>query len=202
MGLQRITEPDGEPVDLAEAKDHARVTHDKEDALIEIYLRSARMWAEGFTHRAFISQQWQLTAMRFPISDKEIELPKGRLLSVEQVQYIDNDGATQTLRDLTPSPTIPGDLQIDTSSDEGGRIRPKFDESWPEARSDTFSAVTILFTVGYGTAPQDVPDPIRQAILVMVADAFETRQEIIIGAPVANIKTIDNLLNPYRILRF
>ncbi len=47
MSLKRITAPSVDPIDLATAKLHMRVTHSEEDALIPIYISAAVAYLDG-----------------------------------------------------------------------------------------------------------------------------------------------------------
>jgi len=54
----------------------------------------------------------------------------------------------------------------------------------------------ITFTAGYGLDPQDVPAPLRQAMLLLVAQGFEHRD----GAPSSLPLMVDALTMPYRVV--
>jgi uncharacterized phiE125 gp8 family phage protein len=55
--------------------------------------------------------------------------------------------------------------------------------------------------VGYGDAPADVPEPLRQAIKHLVAHWYENRGLIAIGHTVAVLPlTVAALIAPYRVL--
>lgn len=61
--LERVTEPDIEPVTLAELKTHVRAysSNTDEDSLLTGLITEARQWAEHRTGRALIDQEWRLT---------------------------------------------------------------------------------------------------------------------------------------------
>lgn len=64
---------------------------------------------------------------------------------------------------------------------------------------DVFQAWRCDYTVGWG-ATADIPDPIIQAIKIVVADMYENRQSVIVGKIVSEIpKTAQYLMNPYKI---
>ena len=70
--------------------------------------------------------------------------------------------------------------------------------SWPFITAATGGAV-IAFTAGFGPSPTDVPQPIRQAMLMLVAHWYEHRDPIEIGQPDTAIpKAVSDLLAPYR----
>ncbi len=59
--LDRLTQPDMEPVTLTEMKNHLRVDDDwtTDDTKITGLIKTARLWYEQETYRALIDQQWQ-----------------------------------------------------------------------------------------------------------------------------------------------
>jgi uncharacterized phiE125 gp8 family phage protein len=61
------------------------------------------------------------------------------------------------------------------------------------------NGIEIDFTAGYGDAPADVPQPIRQALLLLTAHWYENREPVEIGAAATVIpNSISELLSPYR----
>jgi hypothetical protein len=66
MPSQLVSGPAVEPVTLTEAKAHLREIDSTQDALIGTLISAARLHAETVCRRAFINQQWKMTADRFP----------------------------------------------------------------------------------------------------------------------------------------
>jgi hypothetical protein len=66
--LERVTPPDGEPVDLASMKRHLRTftSATDEDADITAHITAAREWVEDYTGRALLDQTWKLTLQGRP----------------------------------------------------------------------------------------------------------------------------------------
>lgn len=203
MGLSIQTAPTSEPVTLNDVKQHLRLTTDDEDSILQLYIQSAREWAEDVTHRALITQTWNCTFDRFPIGRGEIYLPKGRCQSITQITYTDDADATITL--TGPSAGSPGgtDYQEDLSSDEGGRIAPPHDDDWPsDVRPWTPGGISVRFVAGYGTGTA-VPAAIRTAIMFRVADLFRFRgEEDIAEVRGAGTDAAQDLLEDYRIHRW
>ena len=57
----------------------------------------------------------------------------------------------------------------------------------------------VNYKVGYDSI-SDIPDPIIQAIKIMVSDMYENRQSVIVGKIVSEIpKTAEYLMQPYKI---
>ncbi len=186
MGLKLITGPTEEPVSLAEAKAQLREKTTDNDTEITSLIPRARQYVEDFTHRALITQTWELALDAFPAW--AICVPKAPLASVTSIQYVDVDGNTQMLAS--------SDYVVDTKS-EPGRITPAYGKSWP-ATLDGVNAVTITFTAGYGNAAA-VPKPIVEAIELQV-EILHDRPDEAYMAVIERAR--DALLNHYRVWTF
>jgi len=191
MSLELVTAPTVEPVSLQEAKDHLRVDNDVEDALIEALIAAARQHLDGrdgWLGRQLMTATWDLTLNDFPGPDF-IRLPLPPIQSITSITYVDTAGASQTFEASKYS----------LSADK--HWRPRVDlahnESWPSTRNQR-DAVTVRFIAGYGVQ-RDLPAPIRAAMLLMVGNLFENREEINIGNIVNLIPTAAALLTPYRV---
>lgn len=194
--LSLIEGPALEPVTLDEAKNQARIDTDDDDDLITAFIAAAREYAETFTHRAFITQRWQLTFDGgFP---RKINLPKPPLQSVEDITYIDLNGAMQTESSTLYVVSAPSGPKADF-----GFVVPAYSVIWPTTRS-IIDAVTVPFTCGYGDDPGDVPELIKAAIRLHVAEFYKMREQSVeIRGTVAQTPFgVDALLWPYRAMRF
>lgn len=186
---QLKTGPTTEPLTLAEAKTHLRVTSSDDDTYIEdTLIVAARQHAELVTRRSFITQTWTLYADEF--LDLFL-LPRPPLVSVTHVKYIDDDGAQQTLDASVYS--------VDTVS-APGHVYLAYDQSWPSARPIR-NAVEIEYVAGYGAAA-DVPLGLKQAMLLLIGHLYEHREAVndfnVFSVPMG----FDELLWPYRVLSF
>jgi len=200
MGLKLITAPGigspstpTEPITLEEARAHIHAFTDvtEEDTLIEALITAARAFAENYTNRVFLTQTWELVLDAFPSGI--LELPKAPLQSVTSIIYIDNDGTEQTLAASA--------YKQDTVTDPG-RIAPAYGTIWPSTRSEP-NAVTIQFNAGYGDQAANVPQPIRQAMLLMIAHLYDNRAAVETGGDFYRLPLgVDALLAQYRVLRW
>lgn len=192
MGLALYTAPVIEPVTLNEAKAHLRVDHNNEDALVTSLIKAAREYAEMFTNRALISQVWEMTLDYFPACNV-IELPKPPLQSVSSITYVDTNGDTQTWNS--------SNYQSDNTT-VFGRITPAYGVEWPSTQS-VVNAVTIRFLAGYGDDVTEVPQSIRQGILMVISDLYDGRQSSVLGVSVSPAPmTAKLLLSSERAVRF
>jgi len=190
MALTLASPPSVEPVSLAEAKAHCRVEHDEDDTLISALIPAAREHVEAVTKRVLITQEWTWKLDAFPC---QFNMPKPPLQSVESITYVDSAGNTQTLD--------AAEYRVDNDC-EPGRITEAYDASWPTTRLVT-NAVTVAFTAGYGQAGTDVPQPIRQAILLLIGHWYENRESVAVGVSVAELpQAVEALLSPYRMVYF
>tara|TARA_R110000868_G_scaffold29889_25_gene111156 strand:+ start:3717 stop:4304 length:588 start_codon:yes stop_codon:yes gene_type:complete len=186
--LTEATAPAAEPLSTAEAKAHLRVDVADDDDLIDRIIGAARRQAETFTGRALIGQTWDLDLDCFP--GWTIDVPKPPLQSVSQIEYLDADGVSQVLSSSL--------YRVDARR-QPGRITPAYGEVWPVTRGTT-NAVTVRFVAGYGAAGSDVPEDIRQAMLLIVGDLYEHREETITGTIVGRIpRSASALLHPYKV---
>jgi hypothetical protein len=188
-----VTPPAAEPVDVAELKDWVRVVTEADDELLAGCVIAARFHVEQITGRALITQTWDYFCDTFPYGgyyplrfafatpffstvprlspgfpSGELALPWAPAQSVTFVKYLDGTGATQTL-----DPTL---YQFDGNRIPG-RILPAYGQVWPVTRLQP-NAVQVRYVAGFGANPTDVPEPLRQAIKVLVAAMYENREAV------------------------
>jgi uncharacterized phiE125 gp8 family phage protein len=185
MSLTLVTPSATEPVTLSEAKAHLKVDTTADDTLIASLITGARARAEWHTGRAFITQSWTLWLDAWP-QNGPIEIPLPPLQSVTQVRVYALDD--------TPNVLDPAVYQVDAAS-APARLALK-ETSAPPTNLRAVNAVEIAFTAGYGAAA-GVPQPIKQAILQIVADLYAHRgdEEGIVSF------AAQALLAPYRIFK-
>lgn len=209
-----ITPPASEPLTLGEAKAQLRLETADDDAQVNGQILAARMYVEEICWRGLVTQVWELVAAGWPHERpwatlgfpfeygvvafqhlqnhlEGIELPKGNLVSVGSVKYIDTLGVQQTLVENT-------DYVVDTVS-KPGRVRLAFDKFWPEHRAQ-WDAVRIQYTVGW--SPDQVPQPLKQAMLLLVSHFYENRTLELPGRLTPLQFSIDSLMAPYSLKRF
>lgn len=175
MGVVVTSGPPEEPISIAEAKAYARVDIDDDDELIAAMIVAARQWSESFANRIWIETAFQWTLDGF---FNQFCLPRCPVISVDQFDYVDQQGVTQTL--------APSGYQVDTTDPLEARIRPAYNQHWPVARA-VYSAVTIDFTAGFGPDADSVPELVKQAIKVVVNDFYEHRESFIAGTSIAKV---------------
>lgn len=156
-----------EPVTLQETKTHLRIDSADEDAYIASLITAAREQLEDYMCRAIIQQTLVYVRDRWPESS-EIILPGGQLLSVVAVTYKDVAGSEyQFTNFLTDTESKPGRIILAPNA------------SWPTAQLYPVNPIRIEYQVGYGAAATDVPQKVKQAILLLVGHLYEHREETI-----------------------
>jgi uncharacterized phiE125 gp8 family phage protein len=191
MRFRVVTPPASEPVTLAEAKAHLRLESTEDDTYVSALIQAARQHVEEVCWRGVVTQTREAVLEAFPHEDA-VELPGGSLGAITSATYVDADGATQTLdADVYEADTV----------SVPGRLVLAYGKDWPSTRCQ-WDAVRIRYTVGWAVA--DVPAPIKQAMLLLVAQLYENRvPEVVGGVSLARIAfAIDALLAPYRLARF
>ena len=180
--------PDAEPLTLADAKEHLRVDFTDADDLIISYISAARHDCEMVQGRTYITQTWRLTLDEFPDSDQVILLPNPPVQSVELIQYLDGDGAWQTMS--------ADDYVVDTDY-LPPRVFLSSGASWPSAL-DRKGSVKITYVTGYGDDETDVPELVKQSIRLRVGDYWTTAQTAVVGTISGVNKAVDWTTNLLR----
>ena len=171
----------------AEAKSHLKITVTTDDTLIDNLIKAARESAEVFTNRFFI--QTVLSQYGDNFTDLYY-LFKSPLIGVDKIQYYDIDDSLQVLST---------DVYITDLIHQPARIGLKPNQSFPNL-ADRLNAVICIYKVGYGTAASDVPEAIRQAVLLTVGNWYENRQNVVVGHSVNELpKSAQYLLEQYKV---
>lgn len=189
MSLRLITPATALPVSLATAKQHLRVEHSEDDALITSMIRAAARSAEQQLNRVLMSQTWQLLIDAFPAA--EIRLERPRVQAITSIVYVNTAGADVT---LNPSLyTLDADLLP-------GWVLPALGTTWPATREQA-NAVRVTFVSGYGNDAASVPDDVAAWLLLQVGALYRNREAFGQGLTVAELpgRFADGLLDAQRI---
>lgn len=173
--LQRLSAPLVEPVSLDEAKEQCRIRHSSADARLTRLIRSAREQAEQLTRRALIRQVWQQTQCAIGPC---IPLQRWPVLQVGAV-LVDGD----QLADDAFSVRLGDGAYVVVPGVACG------------------AEVVVTFDAGYGDAPADVPESLRDWMLVKIADAYNNPSSVVIGTINSRLDFVDGLLAPFEVPR-
>jgi uncharacterized phiE125 gp8 family phage protein len=182
-----LTAPAAEPLSLAEAREFLRVEHGDDDELIGALIAGARMHVEMQTRRALITQSWRLALDAWPESGR-IDVRPAPLQAVIAARLYDAEGEARPL-----------DLQSFVRVLDGTEIA--FVPWAMPAPERAFGGIELDLRVGYGDAGVLVPEPLRQAIRLLVAHWYENRAPVAIGHETAALpETVTALIASHRLL--
>ena len=180
-----VGEPAVEPVSLAEAKAHLRIDHAADDGLIEGLVTAARSHVERETGIAVIEQVWRLYLDDWP-GDRCVRLRRHPVRRIEAATIFDADGEAHRVPDAW--------LRLDTVSRPA---RLQVSDAAPPGAS--MNGIEIEFAAGLAETPAEVPDALKRAILLLVAQWYEFRGAY--GAkdqPVVVPAGFERLIAPWR----
>lgn len=174
------------PVTLEQVRFHLRNEDLRfDDELLKTYIRAAAGYVERQYGLALLTQTIKQYHNGFPcLSDTPLLLRIAPMVSITSVEYTDTDGAPQT---WTSSEYTSGRLDL------GGFIVPKQNYTWPGSVAALPNAVTVTYQAGFGAKPSTLPAPVTQAILLMIADMYQRREDNVQAMPRAS----ENLLLPW-----
>jgi uncharacterized phiE125 gp8 family phage protein len=185
MKFTVTTPPALDPLSIEEVKTHCRVTSVDEDGLIAGYILAARQYVESICGLALITQ----TITAYFDSFYGIWLPRWPVQSVSSVSYLDSTAVSQPLAT---------DVYYADVRARPAFIAAAYSQCWPQSYYQQ-NAVTVVFVAGYGATPGSIPEPIRQAMLMLIGHWYENRESAT-TAPLTDAPTSTKaLLAPYRV---
>ncbi len=181
-----IIGPAIEPVSLSEAKAWLKLDSADEDGIVTALVTAARSSVEAASRRLLISQTWRLVLDAWPAGGiVRVQLSPFKALLA--VRSFDINGVA-TMSD-------PANFIVDKAS-EPARIIPVNYVAPVTGRP--FAGIELDLLLGYGPAATDVPQPLRQAMLLLIALWFENRGDGIGGAGEALPPDIHALVAPFK----
>ena len=192
MAIKVITAPSAEPVTLTEAKAQCRVDITTDDTLITSYIAAARRLCERIDWRAYMTQTLEVWLDAWPATDI-LKIPRPPLQSVTSITYYDQSNVAATLSSAS--------YFVDTVS-EPGRVVLNYGYTWPSTILRETNGIAVRFVAGYASAG-NVPQTIKQAILLVVGHWYENREAVLVGAMSRDIEFgVKSLLDIERAMRF
>jgi len=171
----------------AEAKTHLKVDTDADDTYIDNLISAATESAQIFTNRYFINS----TIIQYGDTWSDIAtLFKSPVSSVDEITYYDSDNSLETLATS---------VYLTDVNHQPARIGLKPNQSFPSL-ADRISAVIVEYTVGYGSSAANVPEGIKEAVLLTVGNLYENRQEVVVGRIATELpKSAQYLLEQFKV---
>jgi len=172
-------------VSVTDIKAQLRIDSSDENDLLGYYIDAATDMAENYCNRHFITHQYKLY-FNEKVDKASLIFPNCTLEeagSNKPVNWVDENGAAQSSDkayiDAFSNPSL-----VYLSSDFPNT-------TLKDNASNTFY---FWFNTGYGTASSDVPEAIKQAIKLIVADMYYFREDRKRQFPMAS----QILLQPYK----
>lgn len=213
-GLKITSQTNITPVTLNEVKQTLRIDPDNfdQDAELTMMLRSSIKVLEEYTGRSFITKTYELALDRIPYTQDDrliegfstgpfmdrtsnyITLPKSPLVAVSSFKYYNDADVESTF--------ATSNYYVDNYSDTP-KIVLRRSQTFPDVASlRVANAFIITFTAGYGTAPKDIPETLKQAINIYTSHLYENRELYIEQKPIPVPMTLGTLLQPFKVVRF
>jgi len=181
-----LTGPAAEPLSLEEAKTFLRVEHSDDDEVIRALIAGARMHVEVQARTALMTQRWRMTFDRWPHHGR-IAVKPGPLRSLDAVRVYDLQGHPQSV-----------DMQAFVL--DFGASTLAFMPWVLPVPARIAAGIELEVTTDFGDAATDVPEPLRQALRLLVAHWYENRG--LVGATESTVLPAGfaALVTPYRML--
>jgi uncharacterized phiE125 gp8 family phage protein len=187
--LQVTSQPMVEPAAIDLVRQHCRIDHGSDDALLAGYLSAARIMAERYLSRALITQTLRFTMMPEPplrpawhYFRNPLVLPRAPVQSIVSVTILDADGngtmVPATAVPITPPPFMGFIADLDLVP---ARVRIGRDTVLSDKRTLYHAGlghVQVDFVAGYGDTADAIPQTIIQAVLMTTAHLYENRGDV------------------------
>ncbi|MDB5569075.1 MAG: hypothetical protein JWN93_258 [Hyphomicrobiales bacterium] len=183
-----LNPPSVEPISLAQAKAWLRVTGADEDDLIAGLVVAARTLVETVTRTALLAQTWRVVLDAWPADGLRVPLAPFR--SVVALRTLAADGAEQI---------VPASSYVVDASPAEARVRFLVAPAQP-GRSVAGAEMDLV--VGFAAAPEEVPEPLRHAVRLLLARWYEQRGDAGTDSAAERLPgAVAALLAPYRRVR-
>ena len=177
--------PAVEPVAVSEMRAWLRLDHEAEDALLASLIAAARLAVEHAARRVLVETRWRLVLDAWP-AERVVALPLSPLIALDAVRVRDAAGALQDLP--------PGSYRTDPAADPPRVLI----EPGAPAPSVAQGGIELVFRAGFGASAAAVPEPLRQAVRLLVARWFEHRGDGVDAPHGALPDDVLALVSPYR----
>nr|WP_319389700.1 phage head-tail connector protein [uncultured Cohaesibacter sp.] len=180
-----LTAPQVEPVSLADIRAYLKIDQDAEDDLLRAFLSAARVHLEHMTGHHLVSQTWRVL-LEGPLGET-FRLPLQPVAELLTLSVIEADG-TATELDVSGLSIFQTDNPATLANLDGFLLSGK-------------QRLQIDVETGFGPTAEDVPEPLRLAMKMIVAEWYERRLIADPSLIPALAGALRPLLAPYRNLR-
>jgi len=184
-----ITAPALEPLSLVEAKAWLKVDSTADDTLILALITAARVHIEQATRLLLLTQSWKLVADCWPCQrqwrGRIVDVPLSPVQSVTSITLYDEEDVV--------TPVNPATYRLDRS-----QVNPRLIFSaLPPAPQRLAQGIEIALVNGFGDTAATVPEPLRQAMRLLLAHFYLNRGDVTAPVPTS----VQALIAPFRRLK-
>lgn len=201
MKYKIIQESAFKPVSLADARTHLRIepfgypSAHPDDDYVEMLIGSATKWVEEYIERPLTVKTIDYYVSEFA---PDIPLPTLPILAVQSITYLADDNTTKT---------VASDVYKLKVYSSDAKVILAFGKSYPSDVINEENSIAIRVIAGYtdGQSPNTdpLPLPIKSALLLIIANLYENRQQDVLGNTRISFNTLPlgvySLLQPYRL---
>jgi uncharacterized phiE125 gp8 family phage protein len=180
--------PAVEPLSLDEAKLFLRVEHNDDDALIGALITASRIHVETETRCVLITQSWRIVLDGWPECGRLRVRPAPlRALTAARVYDVQGNAHAIDLQAFVPDPGASELAFMPWVLMQPARIA---------------AGIELDVMVGHGDTALDVPEPLRQAMRLLIAHWYENRSLVVsdFARGGALPRSVAALIAPYRML--
>jgi len=165
-------------ITMSEAQAYVRIETGEEEAVLAGLVRTASALCESFINQVIIARTF---TEDLPASGSWVRLALTPVSAITTVEAVDGNGVAV--------PLLSADYAIDVDSSGDGWVR--------ITGSTSASRVRVSGTAGMAPSENEVPEPIRQGILRLIAFLFTSRD----GSGGEPPAAVTALWRPYRRMR-
>lgn len=198
MQLSLVEKPHEEIVSLEETKNYLRISHDFDDSLLEIMIRSTREAMESIIQKSVMAQTWKYTINNDFITSACVQED-----DFSSICY-------DVFRIPLPKPPVVKIIRVkadDTELDSQSYMLEKFNSKFYLSISSKkiFTAnrkasIAIEYTAGISDKKENIPYQLKLANLMLIANAYQERYSYNQNSFVS--QGVKRLLEPFLNLRF
>jgi uncharacterized phiE125 gp8 family phage protein len=176
------------PITVADVQTHLRLgpLDAAETAEIERMIGAATEQAEAFCNQPFTDGTVEVVYDRLPATPRMGLVINTNTAGAPTVTYYDTANTEQTVASVR-------------YVRRGGRtiVYPAFGGEWPSDCNNEVGSVTVTAT----TDVTAIPETVKAAILLIVGDLYENREQSVTGQGITHVRmslTAERLLTPYK----
>ena len=156
-------------IPLVDVKEHLKISHSLDDAVITSMIESATQMAENFTNTSFMKRVYEITIdlnnLNFMNNGNEITLPRNPIDGINYVKLVISSGEEEF---------IPASSYRISANRE--KVEFKTNMVFANRSVNNFgNRVKIEYIAGKLQDAKNMPTDVRQAILLLVTDLYEGR---------------------------